>query len=63
MTSSDRTGPLEPTPPQQVSCTVCRRELPEEQALTQEGEDYILWFCGIEYLSVWRREHAPDEDD
>jgi hypothetical protein len=37
MASSDRTGPPESKSPQRVSCTVCRREVPAEQALTQEG--------------------------
>ncbi|MGD2073972.1 MAG: DUF3330 domain-containing protein [Gammaproteobacteria bacterium] len=54
MTASDRREPPKPEAPEQVSCEVCRRQLPAAEALRQEAEDYVLWFCGQECFSKWR---------
>jgi hypothetical protein len=48
--------------PRPVNCATCRRELPQDQALTPEGGDYTLWFCGIECYAQWRREQGSDRD-
>jgi hypothetical protein len=54
MTDTDTIEPPEAKPPARVSCAVCRRELAADQALNQEGEDYVLWFCGIACYEKWR---------
>jgi hypothetical protein len=54
MTETDSIEPPEPQAPQQVSCETCRLQLPAEEALRLEGEDYVLWFCGQECFAKWR---------
>ena len=61
MTDSDTIEPPQAEPPARVSCEVCRRELAAHQALTREGEDYVLWFCGGHCYEKWRRAHAERE--
>lgn len=34
--------------PQQITCSVCHREIPSSAAFTPEGADYVGHFCGIE---------------
>jgi hypothetical protein len=62
MSTDDVIDPAEPRVPERVSCEVCRRELPAEQALHQEAEDYALWFCGHDCYAKWRRDNAADGD-
>jgi hypothetical protein len=63
MTDSDATQPPQPKPPQRVRCALCRQELPLEAALSVEGEDYVLWFCGSDCLAEWRAAQVPDDGD
>lgn len=39
----------------QVSCEVCLREIPETEARSAEGEDYTLYFCGLDCYHRWRQ--------
>lgn len=34
--------------PEQVSCSICRKEIPLSSALTPQVEDYVVYFCGLE---------------
>lgn len=61
MSSSDSDGMPQPAAPEHVSCVICQKELPSGLALTAEGEDYRLWFCGSECYVQWQRE-APQKD-
>jgi hypothetical protein len=56
MTPHDDTETPEPRAPEKVSCALCRRQVPAEEALQQEGEDYLLWFCGLECYNSWKRD-------
>jgi YHS domain-containing protein len=43
------TAPTHPAlPEQRVACSVCRKEIPLSSALTPQGADYVLYFCGAE---------------
>jgi hypothetical protein len=37
-----------------VSCEICRKEVPREQARHAEVDDYVLYFCGIECYNEWK---------
>lgn len=50
-----------------LPCTVCRREVPADEALSEEAREMVYYFCGTDCLEAWRREageryaHPDDE--
>lgn len=34
--------------PETVNCAVCRREIPRSDAIKDEGEEYLRWYCGFD---------------
>lgn len=36
------------TSPETVRCAVCRREIPRIDAITEEGDEYVRWYCGFD---------------
>ncbi|WP_416224115.1 DUF3330 domain-containing protein [Thiohalophilus sp.] len=49
-------SPEQASLPEKVSCTVCRKEVPRVDALKDEGEEYIRWFCGLDCYNQWRQD-------
>lgn len=41
-------------PEELVSCKVCLKEIPRSVASSQEGSDYVLYFCGENCFMKWR---------
>lgn len=54
-------GPQRPYQDEQVSCEVCLKEIPRSEAKTREGEDYALYFCGVECFDRWERDREDRE--
>ncbi|MGD8784752.1 MAG: DUF3330 domain-containing protein [Thioalkalispiraceae bacterium] len=50
-----------PEEPEKVTCQVCQRELPIQEALREEAEDYVFWFCGQDCLITWQQ-NKPAQD-
>lgn len=50
-----------PQEPEHLRCEVCTREIPASVALSSEGPDYILHFCGIECQDYWN--HPPEMNE
>ncbi|MBK1705235.1 hypothetical protein CKO40_11945 [Halochromatium glycolicum] len=44
-----------PTP---LRCEQCQREVPPDEALHPEGQDYTLAFCSPACHALWREEQA-----
>ena len=44
---------------QQVSCSICRKEIPLSAALTPQGADYVGYFCGIECYGQFAAQKKP----
>ena len=38
-----------------VSCEVCLKEIPRSVARSQEGSDYVLYFCGDNCFVAWQK--------
>jgi hypothetical protein len=38
-----------------VSCEVCLMEIPRSVARSQEGSDYVLYFCGNKCFAEWQK--------
>lgn len=53
---SDTKRPVEP---EQVSCDVCMKEIPRDQARSAEVEDYVMHFCGIDCYAKWAKKDEP----
>ncbi len=61
MTHQDsRDKPVQPVP-QQVSCQLCRKQLPADEAMVEEAKDYVHWFCGQDCYQRWQRDHRQEQ--
>jgi hypothetical protein len=36
-----------------LSCALCMREIPPEVELSQEGQEYVHYFCGLACYRAW----------
>lgn len=46
------------TEPEKVPCAVCKKLIPTSQAISPEGHEYVLYFCGGKCHAEWAREQA-----
>lgn len=42
----------------EVRCNYCSEWLPGDEAISPEGDDYVLYFCGVECHAQWEAERA-----
>jgi len=47
------------TSPDTVKCAVCRREIPRIDAITDEGADYVRWYCGFDCYQERQQNRLP----
>ena len=52
---------LDQSPEPKVSCDVCLTEIPETEARSAEGEEYVRYFCGLDCYERWRKKAADEE--
>ena len=52
MTTNEKLIALE-----QISCEVCKQEVPLTDATIPETADYIVHFCGLECYEEWRSQN------
>jgi len=45
-----------------VECQVCLSQIPHNEAKSTEGEDYVLYFCGLDCFDQWSREGQQEGD-
>ncbi len=48
---------------QLLSCDVCMKEIPHSAAQTSEGEEYIMYFCGLECYKKWKSTEQENKSD
>lgn len=46
------------TAPETIDCAFCKKLIPASEAVSPEGHDYVLYFCGPECHAEWEREKA-----
>lgn len=46
--------------PEMVECAVCKKLVPSSEAISPEGHEYVLYFCGGECHAEWEREQADE---
>lgn len=55
-------------PPAPRSCGECGRDIPPDQAVTAEGQEYVIYFCSPGCHAAWHEAHTstdappPDPD-
>lgn len=54
--------PDRPIAQETVACDVCRKEIPRSEAKSAEGEDYILYFCGLECQDKWQGQRYSEPE-
>lgn len=55
-------SPDKPQPvPDTVNCSVCRKEIPRTDALKDEGDEYIRWFCGFDCYHQRQPDSSSDK--
>lgn len=50
-------------PPATLECAECRVQIPADEALAAEGQDYIVYFCSPECHVAWEQAHRTDAAD
>jgi len=58
MAADDDSTGQEATWPTPLRCGQCQREIPADEALHPEGQDYTLAFCSPACYALWRDEQA-----
>ena len=41
-----------------VACEVCLKEIPRSVVRSQEGSDYVLYFCGDKCFDEWQKDQT-----
>jgi len=49
-------GPTDNSYTGKVSCEVCLTQIPHTEARSMEGNEYVLYFCGLDCYDQWSRE-------
>jgi hypothetical protein len=55
---SDKTISKEP---EHVSCDICLKEIPVDEAKSFEAVDYIVHFCGLECFDKWQQKKQSEQ--
>lgn len=45
-----------------VSCDVCLVEIPQSEARSAEGQDYVRYFCGLDCYERWLGENGGEPE-
>jgi len=43
--------------PEHVSCDICMKEVPIDEANSFEAVDYVVHFCGLECFEKWKKKN------
>ncbi|MFV2057912.1 MAG: DUF3330 domain-containing protein [Thiohalomonadales bacterium] len=52
-----------PIEPDYLECEVCMKELANPASYSQEADDYVQHFCGIECYTKWKTKHEQPLED
>ncbi|MEN8711453.1 MAG: DUF3330 domain-containing protein [Arenicellales bacterium] len=52
---------LFPTEPTLIDCEICFKEIPDSVAMTEEGEDYVVHFCGLDCYAAWKEKNETKQ--
>ena len=52
---------MTPKEPEHVSCDICMKEVPIDEANSFEAVDYVVHFCGLECYEKWRSKKQSEQ--
>jgi len=44
----------------QIACEICLKEIPVSEAKSEEANDYIAHFCGLDCYDKWAHQKQSD---
>ncbi|MDH3386644.1 MAG: DUF3330 domain-containing protein [Gammaproteobacteria bacterium] len=53
---------MTPKEPEQVSCDICMKEVPIDEANSCEAVDYVVHFCGLECFQKWKENKQLEQE-
>ena len=45
-----------------VACSVCLKEVPVSEAVSEEATDYVVHFCGLDCYEKWKKQEENKKD-
>lgn len=48
--------------PEHVSCDLCMKEIPIDEAKSFEAVDYVIHFCGLECFEKWKQKKQSEQE-
>ena len=43
-----------------VACEICMKEIPVSEAKSEEANDYVAHYCGLECYALWKAQEHKD---
>jgi hypothetical protein len=47
-----------PEEPEKIDRETCRKDISPSAAVTEEGEDYVMHFCGLDCYRAWKERNG-----
>ena len=47
---------------ERVTCEVCLKEIPKDEATSPEATDYFVYFCGLDCYEQWKKQGGEKAD-
>ena len=52
-----------PVEPEHINCEICLKEIPADEAQSEEATDYVVHFCGLDCYQVWKEKQKNADKD
>ncbi|NOZ10695.1 MAG: DUF3330 domain-containing protein [Gammaproteobacteria bacterium] len=49
-----------PTEDEKVTCEICLKEIPKSAAKSEEANDYVAHFCGLDCYEKWKEQNNKE---
>jgi len=46
-----------------VECEICLKEVPVSAATSEEAQDYVAYFCGIDCFARWKQQQEESLEE
>ena len=53
---------MTPEEPEHISCDICLKEIPIDEAQSPEATEYVVHFCGLECYEKWKQEEQLQQE-
>ena len=53
---------IAPKEPEHISCDICMKEVPIDEANSFEAVDYVIHFCGLECFEKWKQKNQSQQE-